>query len=264
MLRVLRVLRVLKVLGVLKVLNVLNVLNVLKVLSVRRVPRGVLTTAVVALLPLCLAAREDAGQFFSAEDLIVTAVRARVGQAEAEVVVTAIDAGRPIGGRFRSVRLDPGAVLGKPMRLTLVPATGLPLIAVASVRVTAEHVVAARDINRGETLTDGDVLTRRDEIRGIPLRRLPTPAEVRGGRTLRAVPAGSVFLPGAVVLRRIVEPGDELTVVARAGDAEVSAVMVAADGGDPGDVIRVSNPDTRRQLRGRVQQSGVVEVLHVR
>jgi flagella basal body P-ring formation protein FlgA len=209
-------------------------------------------------------AAQGAVRVSGAGELISAAVRARVGTAAKEVTVVGLDAAVPVTGRFKSVRLDPGATFGKPMRVTLVPVSGPSVIAVATVRVVAEHVVAGRDFERGETVKAEDVVSRRDEVRGIPMRRLPGPDEVIGSRTLRTVPGGSVFLPGAVALRRIVEAGDKVTVVARAGDAEVSAVLVASDGGDPGDVIRVSNPETRRQFRGRVLSSGVVEVLHVR
>ena len=81
-----------------------------------------------------------------------------------------------------------------------------------------------------------------------------------GSRVLRPVAAGRVILPGAVVVRRAVEPGDRVTAVARAGDVAVTATMTAADGGYPGDVIRVVNTDTRRSLRGRITGAGQVEV----
>jgi flagella basal body P-ring formation protein FlgA len=227
-------------------------------------PSAITATCVVVVLGLSPVRARVEPRSASPDELIQAAVRGRVGAAVTSVAVVGLDAESPIVGEFKSVRLDPAASFGKPIRLTLVPARGPSIIAVATVRVVAEHVVAARDINRGETLTAGDIVTRRDEVRGIPMRRLPRTEEVVGARTLRAVPAGTVFLPGAVALRRLVEAGDRVTVVAKAGDAEVSAVLVAADAGDPGDVIRVSNPETRRQLRGRVVSSGVVEVLHVR
>jgi flagella basal body P-ring formation protein FlgA len=50
-------------------------------------------------------------------------------------------------------------------------------------------------------------------------------------------------------------------VVAAAATVEVTAMFVAADGGAVGDVIRVVNPDTRRYLRGRVRDDGLVEVI---
>jgi flagella basal body P-ring formation protein FlgA len=223
-----------------------------------------LALALIACAPTVATGAQTGAAFGTADEAIRAAVRARIGRPEAEVVLLDLDAARPAEGPFKSVRLDPAATFGKPMRVTLTGPSGPPLMAVATVRVVADHVVAIREIGRGETLVAADVVTRREEIRGIPMRRLPATAEVVGARALRSIAAGAVFLPGAVALRRIVEAGDTVTVVARAGDAEVSAVMVAADGGNAGDVIRVNNPDTRHQLRARVQSPGVVEVIHVR
>src|SRR5690606_20322621 len=116
----------------------------------------------------------------------------------------------------------------------------------------------------GMTVADEDVQVVRAELRGTPLRRLPKGDQVIGSRVLRPVPANAVLLPGAVVLRRAVEPGDRITAVAITGDIRVSAELRATDGGEPGDVIRVVNTDTRRSLRGRVIGEGLVEVGYAR
>lgn len=198
-----------------------------------------------------------------ADALIVELVRARLG-ADAEITVASLDLPARAGQEFRSARLDPAARLGKPMRVTFVPVSGTPVIAVVSLHVVVPNVVARRDLSRGETIADDDVIEVRTEAIGAPLRRLPRGTQVIGRRVLRPVPAGAVILPGAVVVRRTIERGDPVTVVARAGDAEVTASMVAADGGNEGDVIRVTNPDTRRDLRARVIKEGHVEVIHAR
>lgn len=218
----------------------------------------------LALALVAPVAGQGPGPGESVATLVERAIRARVGTEQAEVTVAGVDASLPVPDRLKAIRIDPAATLGKPMRATLVPVTGAPLIATLHVRVTVDHVIAARDIARAETLGAADVTSRRDELRGIPLRRLPQLAEVVGARALRPIPAGGVFLPGAVALRRIVEPGDQVTAVARAGDAEISATFIAADGGDPGDVIRVNNPESRKQIRARVLSPGLVEVPHVR
>jgi len=101
-------------------------------------------------------------------------------------------------------------------------------------------------------------------VRGVPIRALPTAAALAGGKALRPIAQGAVVLQEFVAVRRAVEPGDVVTVVALSGDVEVAAELVASDGGRPGDVVRVMNPDTRRVLRARVLRPGYVEVLHVR
>lgn len=228
------------------------------------VTRIALRTVGLALaLVLLSIGRLSATESRPADNLIRDAIRTRLG-ADAEVTVVSLDLRAAAGTLFKSARLDPAAWLGKPMKVTLTPVSGAPVVAVATLRVVTPHVVARRDIVRGQTVAGDDVIVLREEVRGIPLRRLPQGSQVIGGRALRPVPAGAVLLPGAVTVRRTIEPGDRVTVVAMVGDAEVTASMLAADGGDPGDLIRVTNPETRRDLRGRVVREGRVEVLYAR
>lgn len=196
------------------------------------------------------------------EDAVRRAVVDRMGAVDVDVV--AIDMPVPDGARFRSARPDPAARLGRAMRFTLVPEAGPMRFATVTLRVAGEHVVAERDLGRGETVAEGDVTVVRGELIDTPLRRLPTGDQVLGSRVLRPIAARSIVLPGSVVVRRAVEPGDRVTAVAASGPIQVSATLTAADGGQPGDVIRVINTDTRKTLRGRIVKEGLVEVGYAR
>jgi flagella basal body P-ring formation protein FlgA len=127
--------------------------------------------------------------------------------------------------------------------------------------VTSPLVVATRLVARGEVLTPEDLDAAPRVLTDLPIRRLPQHDELVGSRALRDLPAGQPIPGNAVALRRKVEPGDQVTVVAAAGAVEVTATFVAADGGQPGSVIRVVNPETRRFLRGRVRNDGKIEVI---
>jgi flagella basal body P-ring formation protein FlgA len=195
----------------------------------------------------------------SAVDAIRAAVAERLGDA-VDVRITSMD----IAGDarvFREARPHPSARLGKPVRFTLVTNTGAALPTAATIEVVGPQVVTTRTVDRGESLTVEDLQVVRSEIVGVPLQRLPALEELVGARALRRLPAGETVLANAVTVRRTVEPGDRVTVVAAAGAVEVTASFVAADGGGPGAVIRVVNPATRRYLRGRVTHEGTVEVL---
>jgi flagella basal body P-ring formation protein FlgA len=195
-------------------------------------------------------------------DAIRAAVQARIG-ASAVVDVSDLqtlgEPGGPVGARP-----DPAAMLGRPLRFSLVRPGALPVTAVARVTVVVEHTRARRAIARGEVLAEGDIETITGAVSGVPLRPLPLAADLVGGRLLRPLSAGAIVQANFVAIRRAVEPGDRVTVVAAIGDVEVSATFVAADGGRPGDVIRVVNPDTKRYVRGRIVRAGLVEVLYGR
>jgi flagella basal body P-ring formation protein FlgA len=212
-----------------------------------------------------LEAQAPATGLAPADVVIRAAVAARLG-VPATIDVASIDApSRPgLPTMFRAARPDPSARLGRPMRFALQPATGMPVTVIAVVHVVAEHVVAARAIDRNETMTPDAMRVVSEELRDVPLRKVLTPSQVRGGRVLRPMAAGATVMPGAVIVRRAIEPGDKVTVVAVSGDVQVSAELIAADGGDAGDVIRVVNPDTRKDLRGRIVKEGLVEVNYAR
>jgi len=199
-----------------------------------------------------------------AAEAISRAVSGRMGEGAVVEVVALVLHGGTADDRFVEARPDPAARLGRPTRFTLRRARGGVVTATATLRVTAEHVVTQNALTRGATVAAGDIRVVRGEIRDTPIRRLPTGEQVQGSRVLRPIVAGALILPGAVVVRRAIEAGDRVTAVAHAGDVQVSAAMTATDGGDPGDVIRVVNADTRRSLRGRVVSEGVVEVGYAR
>jgi flagella basal body P-ring formation protein FlgA len=218
---------------------------------------GVLVAAVVTATAAPAAAPAS-----SAAGAMRAAIVARLG-AGADV---SVDPAGLVGDAhvFREARLDPSAWLGRPIRFTLITAAGATLPASATVRVVADYAVTTHAVDRGHVLTAADVRVARGEITGVPLSPLPVAADLVGARVLRPMAEGATVLAGFVKVRRLVEPGDQVTVVAAAGAIRVTAAMVAADGGSTGDVIRVVNPATRRYLRGRVVQKGVVEVLNGR
>jgi flagella basal body P-ring formation protein FlgA len=195
----------------------------------------------------------------SAADAVRAAVVARLG-VKATVQVESIDVtgDAPV---FREARPGPASRLGRPLRFTLVTVSGAELPATATVTVTGALVVTTRTVARGESLKPEDLNESQRVITDVPLRRLPRLHELVGSRALRALPAGEAVPDNAVTLRRKVEPGDSVTVIAASGAVEVTGTFVAADGGQPGRVIRVINPQTRRFLRGRVLENGKIEVI---
>ena len=200
----------------------------------------------------------------SAREAIAAAVAERMG---AGTTVTVADLDVASGDReYRLATPDPAAQLGRSIWFTLASgqsgAAARTIRARADIRVVAAFARARRPIDRGHILAEDDVLPTRDEVVGLPIRRLPGLPQLIGGRALRAIAAGEVLQSSLVALKRAVQPGDAVTVVAMVGSVQVSASLFAADGGDVGDVVRVVNRETHRYLRGRVVGVGMVEVLH--
>ncbi len=197
-----------------------------------------------------------------AADLMAAGIADRLGS-DVSVSLTDVYVPGPVT-EVRDARPAPDGRLGKPMRFTLIAPNGTTVIAVATVHVVVRHAVTRRALRRNTTITADDVEEVTAELVDAPLRRPQTVAELIGGRVLRPLDAGVVVQPGTVVVRRPVEPGDRVVVVALSGPIEVTAEMVAADGGAIGDLVRAVNPETRRYVRGRVVQHGRLEVMYGR
>jgi flagella basal body P-ring formation protein FlgA len=192
---------------------------------------------------------------------VAAAVAAHVGP-DAAVDVRGMDA-VDLPGPLTQVELDPAARMGAPMTVLLFTGPASSVRVRADVHVILEHARASRAIERGHLLTADDLAPARSEVFGMPLRALPTPSQLIGGRALRVISAGEIFQAGFVTIQPIVRAGTPVTAIARVGDVEVSAAFVAVDSGNAGDVIRIANPDSHRTLRARVVSAGTVEVLNV-
>jgi flagella basal body P-ring formation protein FlgA len=215
--------------------------------------------AAIATIAMPTHAQTASAKSLSAADAIRVAVVQRLG-ASVDVVVS--NAGVSGDAKvFREARPDPMARLGESMRFTLITDQGAALPVTVAMRVSGTRVVTKRAVARGEIVTGDDVESIAGEIAGVPMRRLPTASDVTGAKALRPLSVGETVLESFVATRRVIERGDDVTVVAAAGAIEVTAAMVASDGGQLGDVIRVMNPDTKRFLRARIVKAGVVEVI---
>ena len=224
--------------------------------------RGVLVSAIAVVATARCVDATDAGAvpaLRSAEDVVRAAVIERLGQGvDVSISATGVSGAAPV---FRDARPDPSAWLGKPVRFTLVTGTGTVVPVSVVLTVIGDRVVARHEIARGRKLTADDLESVHGEIANVPMRRLPTAVELVGAKALRPMDAGTTVLPGFVLRRRAVEPGDRVTATAAGGAVEVTAEFTAADGGAIGDVIRVVNPETKRFVRGRIVKEGLVEVV---
>ena len=200
----------------------------------------------------------------SAEAVITQAVASRLG-GRAAVAVHVVAPTLP-DVPFVLATPDPMGRVGGEMSFTLTPGgADARIIRVRdSVDVITPHVRASRPNLRGNVVAADDVEVSEGPLTGVPVRRLPDLAQIVGQAALRPIAAGQVVEASSVAVRHLVQVGDTVTVVAIVGSVQVTAEFVAADSGDPGDMIRVTNRDTHRSLRVRVVNKGLVEVINAR
>lgn len=236
----------------------------------RREARLVFAIAVIATIGMLTmveaiqGAADNASQRAKLAALLQQAIASRVG-AGASVTVKILDEVTP-EGQFASASPDPLGRLGREMNFTLASSApgGRTVRVRAQVDVVMPHVEARRAVLRGHVVEQDDVVTLTSAVTGVPVKRLPELQQIVGQSALRPITAGQVIESSAVALRRMVKAGDTVTVIAIVGTVRVTAEFVAADSGDPGDIVRVVNRDTRRSIRARVVEAGVVEVINER
>lgn len=195
---------------------------------------------------------------------IAQAVVARVGSGAEVTVRLASAVPANWQGDLSSISIDPAARLGAPLFVSFLNGPAATLRVSADVRIVTDYVRASHTILSGQTLTAADIMPVRDVVPAMPLRHLPTAAEVIGARTVRRLNAGDLIQAAFVATPPVVQMGEPVTAIARIGDLEVAARFVAEDNGRIGDLIRIINPDTKRTLRARIIKAGTVEVFNER
>ncbi len=125
---------------------------------------------------------------------------------------------------------------------------------------TAEVVVPLRTIARGETLTPGDVTIERRPREAQFNDVLGEMKAAVGKVAKRALMAGSVLRSGDVQREEVIGRGDIITLFYEGRGIAISLRGRANEAGAVGDVISVTNPQSKRVLQGTVTGPGRVNV----
>jgi flagella basal body P-ring formation protein FlgA len=132
------------------------------------------------------------------------------------------------------------------------------------VRVYQAAAVARRRIEAGETLSEDNVRFERHAIDTAGGCLAAKDVEA-GRKAKRAVAAGQLVPPAAVEPVTVNNPvlvkqRDLVKLVARVGSLRVTALAEAQQDGRAGDLVRVRNVDSKKEVVGRVIGRGLVEV----
>lgn len=122
---------------------------------------------------------------------------------------------------------------------------------VAQVRTYAIVAVAARGIDRGDTLRAEDVLLTRADVSTI--RGYYTKSdEIAGNLASQSLKAGAIIQTSIVKPKPLVHRGDRVTMKAVVGGVEIVGSGVSRQDGGLGEYIRVFNTQTRASVVCRV------------
>ena len=130
----------------------------------------------------------------------------------------------------------------------------------ADVGLEVPVVVATRDIGRGVPLDATDLKLEVMDTTHLLRGHFTDVGELQGNRLKRTLRRGQVVTPGMLVAEKIVQRGEQITIVSAIGTIEVRSQGKALRDGNPGDLIPVQNLSSKKRLEARVVTSGLVTI----
>lgn len=130
----------------------------------------------------------------------------------------------------------------------------------ARVEVYGKVIVAARTLVRGAVLAPEDLRFEERALSSLNGYYLSDTSEGIGRVLKRGVAAGAVVSPSVLSEPRLVHRGERVSIVVQGQGLEVRMEGEALKDGALGDVIRVRNLSSKRELEGVVTGAGVVRV----
>lgn len=125
---------------------------------------------------------------------------------------------------------------------------------------TMEVVVPRRAVARGETLGKADVQVERRPREGQATDLIGDPRAAIDKVATRALMAGAPLRAGDVRREEIIAKGDLVTLVYESRGLTITMRGRASEAGAMGDVISVTNPQSKRVLHGTVSGPGRISV----
>lgn len=127
------------------------------------------------------------------------------------------------------------------------------------VRREAEVVVLTRPVPAGQAITADHVTVRRRDV-GHNASAYSDTSAVIGMTAVQGLAPGAALNSSDLARGALLERGDPVVLVSRAGGIEVRMTGRALGRAAPGDTVSVENLGSRRIIRGRLIGDGVVEV----
>jgi flagella basal body P-ring formation protein FlgA len=130
--------------------------------------------------------------------------------------------------------------------------------AAAQARVWKEIYVTASPIKRGQTLDRQSLTKERRDVLALRDILEVLPAEPESLEAVENLPAGAPLTRRAVRLKPVLSRGQLVRGVVQEGALSIALKVEVLEDGAPGQWIRVRNPQSKRELRGKVQDEQTV------
>ena len=130
----------------------------------------------------------------------------------------------------------------------------------AQVHQMAEVLVAQEYIRRGSLIRREDFVLKKFDLNQLKYGYFTDINEVLGKPMKRHLSRGAVLTPAAIAVAKVIKRGERVTIIAETGGISVHATGEALEDGGLGDIIRVKNLNSRKEIEARVDGPGRVKV----
>ena len=130
------------------------------------------------------------------------------------------------------------------------------------IRVTKALLVpvVVRGFERGDPISDSDVVYREIDVTSIRSKALSKEASLEKRTATRRLREGDVLTVGNTEVPPVIRRGEAVVLIVRVGALEVTARGMAKQDGAEGEVITVVNRESNRRVEGRVLGPGRILV----
>ncbi|MBD3669478.1 MAG: flagellar basal body P-ring formation protein FlgA [Gammaproteobacteria bacterium] len=130
----------------------------------------------------------------------------------------------------------------------------------AQIRQLAKVLVAVQHLRRGAVLQQQDFTLKEMDINRLRYGYFTDFNDVSGKRLKRHLNRGAVLTPAAIAVTKLVKRGERVTIVAETDGIAIHAAGEALEDGAMGDIIRVRNLNSKKEIEARVDGPGRVRV----
>ena len=127
-------------------------------------------------------------------------------------------------------------------------------------KVWREIWVAGSNLKRGDPLDRADITMRRFDVLNLREAAAELPANLHAYELADFVPVGGPLLARSLKAKPVVRRGQSVDDIAQSGALTVTLRVEVLEEGAPGQLVRVRNPQSRRELRGKVQDENTILV----
>jgi flagella basal body P-ring formation protein FlgA len=130
----------------------------------------------------------------------------------------------------------------------------------AEIHQIIQVLVAKEYLRRGSILHSEDLVPKKMDLNQLKYGYFTDINEVLGKTLKRHLNRGAVLTPSAIAVTKVIKRGERVTIVAETGGISVHAAGQALEDGGLGDIIRVRNLNSRKEIEARVVGPGRVKI----